>query len=400
MNTQKKAMLALAVAAFSSSIYSATQNLLAYITMDYPTIDPLTVVTLMSVPSIASLIVSLVNGPIAMKVSSKLLMLIYTIFSSVSLLGFALVGAKGPFTLLMVSAIVQGIGSGGRSPLQNTLVSELIEPGKQASFIAFSSALANGGMALSNYVFGAVGSGNGGKDWPKAFYFAAALSILTLVAVAILLPNDKAKQEKSASNEKKKISLNGWKPYRVLGMMLMIGIFMVVLSAFTLNMSNYIIVEYQLGTSADAGVVSMVMTITGMLVGFTYSVWEKVLKRWTATAGFVVAMAGLFSMMILTNSLLGIYLCAFCIGIGLNLITPFGVSNIMAACPQYIISLAMSVFTGVNFLGVFAAPYILNGVGNILGGGIQGMLITGVIACAIGGAVSVILFGRSRKGAE
>lgn len=396
MTKQKKAMVILAIGAFTSSIYDAAQNLLAYIANDYPTVDYLTVVSLMSVPSMASLIVALLNGPLSMKISKKLLMIIYMVASCVSMFGFALVGANGPFALLMGAAIINGLGSGGRNPLQNTLVSEYIDPEKQASFIALSSALANCGMAVCNFLFGAVGSGDGGANWPYAFYIGAALSIVSLAAVCFLPGTEKVKGE-ATEKEKKGLNLNGWKPYRVLAMMILLGIFLIGYSAFTLNVSNYIIVEHQLGTAAEAGVASTIMTISGMLIGFSYSIWGKVFKDWTAAAGFIFAIFGLCGMLFLTNSLIGIYLCGFCIGIGLNLVTPFGVAKIMAECPQHIVALAMSVFTGINFLSVFAAPYILNGIGKMLDSGSSGMAIVGIGVFVIGVVLSAVLFGLHKE---
>lgn len=396
MTTQRKAMIALSFCAITSSVYAATQNLLAYITRDYPAVDPLTVVTLMSVPSLAGLVVSLINGPLAMKFSKKMLMIVYSACSCVSLLGFALIGANGPFALLMGAAVVNGLATGGRNPLQSTLVSEFLAPEKRASFLALCAALANGGQALSNWVFGAVGSGNNGADWPKAFYFAFALSLLALITAVVFLPKSSTDAADAQKGEKG-FHLNGWKPYRVFAIILLLGILMLGLSSFTLNVSNYIIVEHQLGTAAEAGVASIFLTVSGMVVGFTYGFWSKLFKRFTAAVGFVCIVLGLVSMLLMTSSLVGIYLSGLFIGIGMNLITPFGVAQIMAETPQHFTSIIMSVFTGINFLFVFAAPYILNGVGSLFGGSSSGMAITGIGSGVIGVVLSVILFALKKQ---
>lgn len=396
MEKQKKAMIILALCAFTSSIYAATQNILAYIANDYPDIGYLTVVSLLSVPSMASLIVALLNGALAMRISKKILMIIYTTASFVSFLAFGLIGANGPFSLLMGAAIINGLGSGGRTPLQNTLVSEYISPEKQASFIALSSALANAGMAICNFVFGAVGSGNEGKNWPYAFYIGAGVTLVSLVAV-FLFPNTEKEETVLGEKKEKGFHLDGWKPYRCIAIMIVLGLFLIGYSSFTLNVSNYVIVEYKLGTATEAGIASTIMTVTGMLVGFTYSIWSKLFKQWTAVAGFVIAAIGLLGMVLLTTSLSGIYICGFCIGIGLNLVTPFGVAKIMSETPQNIVAPIMSVFTAINFISVFIAPYILGGIGNIFSSGSKGRALAGIAIFIIGTVICTILFGIHKE---
>lgn len=401
MDRGKKAVIALACASFVSCLYAATQTLLAYIGVSYPDVASTSVTSLLSVPSLASVPASIIVGILAVKLDKKKLLLVFMIFGAIHMGIFAVVGSNGPFAMLMLASIFAGVWCGSYISLQGGLINDYVAPEKSASTFALLSATMNGGMALGNIVFGAVGSKNGGANWSHPYYIGVVLFVLFIAAVVIMMPKAaKGIAEDSDKKEKESLSLKGWNPCRVILLTLLSMIVSMGVCGFSYNVSSYIVTEYQLGTGAEVGIASALMTVSGVVTGMTFAFWQKLFKRWIATCGFIFMIIGFVAMRFVTGSLLGIFATAILVGLGSNLANPFIMSKIMANSPPRLVSLVISISSAVINMALFALPYIHSVVGPMLGGGIAGVVMATMVILCVALILSVVVFSRKEETAK
>lgn len=399
MSKQKKALIAICCISIIGNLPGVTQSLLAYIMKSYPSVDPATVTSLLSLPSLASLLAAFTVGALAVKIEKKKLMLLFGAFAALHMAITAVVGANGPFALLLVAGLFGGLWAGSFTTLNTSLINDHIAAEKQPSIIARSMAIANGGLALVNILFGAIGSGNGGANWPLPYFIGAILVLLCATLFVIFLPKGtKASAEVEEKQEKTRgLQLSGWNPLPVIILLAMSAFYLLASSAFFLNVSGYIVLEHQLGSGTETGIASALMTITGMVAGLSFTLWEKLFKKWLATFGLVLMGAGLASMLLITNSLAGIFAGAVLLGFGLNLLAPNVMAKLMASSPAPLVPMVISAATAVAFLANFIAPTVLGAVGALFGGGSRGAFITGIILVCIGFVISLFVFGAKKQ---
>ena len=84
---------------------------------------------------------------------------------------------------------------------------------------------------------------------------------------------------------------------------------------YGLNVSEYVITLYQLGTSAESGIAASLVTVGGVVAGMLFGVPTPNSSRngpyrsqWVSTA------IGLYLPLVMTTNILGIYICGLCGG--------------------------------------------------------------------------------------
>ena len=304
--TQKKAFLALCVIASMMMIANMTGSFLAYIYDSYPDISPTNVQLVMTLPGLVGLLVSFAVGPLALKFNKKYLLLLTALANFISIMAFAVFGVSGPFAVLLVAAGFSGITRGAAMALINSSIGEYIGAEKSASYIAINAAIMNGGSALVGVIGSVIGSASGGAHWNRAFYLGL-LIIPTMIAFAIMmskapeapsLPSDghggdatrsKMKDAGASGREERDSKIPG----RVFVIIVLSMLFSMSFAAFVLNLSTYIITEYRLGTSTDVGLINSVATVVGIIIGFSYTLWSKLFKKWIVPIGYAVAAIGM-----------------------------------------------------------------------------------------------------------
>jgi MFS family permease len=404
MNKQTKIVIALGVIGAGLSMYSLTPALIAYIIGSYSSLSATTVSQLLTIPSIVGLAASFAAGPLALKISKKLLLMIAASAVLTYFLLFIIVGARGPFGLLIAAAMIVGIAQGAAVPIISSIINESLDPAKSASSLALILALMQGGGAVVSFIGGNIASINGGANWPNAYYIGLYL-IPAMLIFAFLMPGKKASAPAAARavpQAENKAEDNGKPsepiaaagkgiPVRVFLMILMLMLLNLCLLAFAFNISTYIISEYNLGTSAQAGMVNSIFMVVGMGVGFTYALWQKLLKNYLGIVGLVIVVAAIFVMMRITTTLAGVYIAAVLVGIGNNFSFPFIMAKIMESTPPKMVPVSMSLSMGGINIAVFVSVYTLNFAGGLLGGGLSNTLLAGGIFGIVAAVMSVFL---------
>ena len=399
MTTQKRAFIALCFISSTMLMWSVTNPMLAYIIQSYPDVAVSRVTSILTIPGLVALFVSFLIGPLALKINKKYILLFTVGTTLIYYSIFAVVGGSGPFVLLLVAAGILGINRGAGIALVNSSIAEFLNPEKRAANIALCAAIMQGGAAFMATVGGRIASASGGENWAVSHYLGF-LCIPAMIAFAAIMPKkpdeetppgDDAQKSaqgtdkesipgEAAKNERSRI------PMRIFAIIALQFAFIVCFSAYFLNSSIYIIIEYELGTSADAGLVSSTFTMIGVLTGLTYKIWGKILKKWIVPFGYTIAIFGILTMLSVTTTIAGIWAAAVMISIGFNLANPYVSSKVISLSPKKYVPVFMSIHIGCTNLAIFLASSILGFFGGFLGSGVAGALRVAAIllpCCAV-----------------
>lgn len=396
MNTTKRSVIALCILSFILLMNQMTNSLIVYISASYPGYKTTSIMTL---PGLVGLFAVLALGPMALKVSSKLLLIICGTSMAVYFIIFSLVGANGPFLWLIVASCIVGIAQGCALTLVSSAISEYIGVEKSAVYVAITNSIMYAGSAFMSVLGGKIASGNGGADWPKAYYIGL-LCIPVMIAFAVIMPWHSEKQSDTAENddshreaaapEKKGISA------RLVLIILTTFLWTTCCMAFLYNVSDYVVNTYKLGTSAQAGLVSSLYTGGSFAIGLLYPACAKRIGTWVATVGYVIFTMGLVFMTCVTGTLAGAMLGAAMIGLGFNMILPYVVGAAMEETSARYIPITMTVLMGGVNLFMYLAPYIYQFFGNFLGGGVHGSLLFALLCAAGLTVISVFLYALKK----
>jgi len=399
--TSRKAVIAIMAISLVLLFGSMTAPLLEYIKNSYPDIVEGSEYLILTIPALVGMAVSFVIGPLAMKINMKYLMIVAALAAFVYFAIFALVGVSN-FSLLLVGAGIVGICQGAAMVLTSSLFGAYItDAAARANYVAISGALMNGGGAIVNIVGGMIASGNGGADWPHAYYLGV-LIIPAIVVFWFIMPKQPDPVESAAGPsegaEGGPAAPSGFIPIKAFLMIALATFVFICLAGFLLNVSLYIVGELSIGaTSSEAGLANALFTILGVVAGFTYPIISRFLKNWVAVLGWAFAACGMFMVVFLNTQIITIYVGACLLGLGFNIANPFVMAQIMAVTPPRWIPIAMSIMMGAMNLGMFLYPYIFGAISAPFGGTIASQMMLGGFGIAIGAALGVFLFAFAKK---
>jgi MFS family permease len=391
MTTQKRALVAIYIISFVLLLQGFTGTTIAYIIDSYSDVPPVSVQQIVSLPAIFGLIVSFAIGPIAMKINKKYLTIICATMILIYFCIFAFVGSDGPLSLLLFATVFAGIAQGSAMTLASSMVGEFVGAEKSANYVAISLAMMNGGGALINIIGGAIAAGNGGANWPQSYYLGALL-IPAIIAFGFLMPKkpDEAEADLHAAHGRAASQAapaeKGKLPARDIAIGVLAIFSSVCICGFLFYISVYIVNEFKLGTSVEAGLANSIFTVTGLVTGFTYSIWAKLFKKALIVVSFGLVVAALFCMMNFTTTLFGAFAAALLLGWGFNMMNPYIMGFIMQITPPRLAPVGISILMAGANVGMFIAIYVLNFLSGLLGGGLKNVLLIctiGMAACTV-----------------
>ena len=387
MTTQKRAILAVYIISFVLLFAGLTGTTIAYIINSYVPQghSPGAIQQLMSLPAIFGLITSFVIGPIALKINKKYLTMLCAVMVFLYFVIFAVVGSNGPFPLLLAATAFGGIAQGSAMTLMSSMIGEFAGPAKSANYVAVGLAIMNAGGALVALVGGAIAVGNGGAAWPEAYYLGV-LVIPALVLFGMLMPkkpDDAAPASAPAAGSPPPPDAGGKLPVRnvVIGILAVFS--SICICGFLFYISVYIVNEFKLGTSVEAGIANSIFTITGVITGFTYGIWAKLFRKFLIVVSFALVALALFCMMTFTSTLLGAYLGALFMSFGFNMMNPFIMGFIIRITPARLVPVGISCLMAGANMGMFTAIYVLDFLSGLLGGGLRNVLLVAAVGMTI-----------------
>lgn len=171
------------------------------------------------------------------------------------------------------------------------------------------------------------------------------------------------------------------------------AIFYIGVQTYNTNISQYVIKEYELGTSAVSGFATSVYRYAGMIVGFIYPVLQKIFKKMIVPAGYLLTAVGTFMLFIKTDSVMNVYIASALLGAALNLAnnTVYAKATLLTS-PRFA-GIALSLNATMQYLATSISPYALKyGAVAVGGDNMPNRLIAGVIFAAVAGVLAMPLY--------
>lgn len=276
----KIGVVSMATLAMSGSVAGSA---IAAISADFPKTPISTIQLLSTLPGLGALIITLIAGQMAMRISKKNLVL----------LGVALVTIGGLIPAfwnssmigLLACSVILGMGVGFISTTNPMLLSQYFDGEERSSMMGINTGM----TSLGSMILMGVGGVLGGQNW-RNLYWVFAVGILVFLLVLFCLPKDEPEKEMVTSDGKKeKVStiavLKDLKApvYIIIFIAFLLGI---AYTAYAANLS-IVVAERGVGGTAMTGIINAVGTFGGIFAGFGLKYIRKVTKPNTLAFGFV-----------------------------------------------------------------------------------------------------------------
>ena len=349
----KKQMVGIFAFAIFAMASNMTMGILALIMQSYPTVSPTTVSQILTTPALVGTAYAFCVGILHKKVPAKILMMLAQVCLFAYGMIFCFLGGKAPIGVLIAAAGLLGIGQGSNNTLLAIVLAEACpDESKRGGILGIVMSVMNlGGVAITT--LGGMLAVNG---WNNAYLIFFVL-LITLTVQAICLPKGAfAGAPAPVQGEKKE---KGKLPMKVWAISIHYFFFFLALYVFGTNVSEYIITTYQLGTSAEAGVASSMVTVGGIVAGAFFGAYSKVLKKATVPVLMGIAAVGLLVPIFVTTSIVAIFACGLLLGISMMGCNPYimGYMAQITTPDQY--SNALSIFAGFMNGGMCVAISVL-----------------------------------------
>lgn len=357
MDVKEKRANRIAIVAGSVMLMSSLiiSSVLADIAEVYPNASVDSVQMVLTIPSLMGMLFAFIAGPLSIKFAQKNLLLGGMFLGLIGGVIAFFFGAKS-LTILYISSLLIGINQGMNGALTKSLVSEFFDGQERNDMMGYQASSSTGGSMVITF-FAAILAG---IAWNYS-YLILLLFIPALILVnknlTYVAPTPLQKDDRTGTKDR----LNG-AVYFTAAIIFFTYLF---LYTYQLNIAMFI-KSTGLGNATVSGYVNTVFPITGMLTGFVFGKFRKVLGYKTIQLGLLVLAAGFMALNIF-GTLPAAFFASFCTGVA----QAFLISSCMLATSEYApaslratgISLAM----GMLNLGMFCSPLVINRIFNAFG---------------------------------
>jgi MFS family permease len=322
-------------------------------------IAPSTIQMLASLPSLGSLITTLLVGWLASRISKKTL----------ALIGIVLIGCGGLIPtiyfsnifILLFCSLLLGLGVGFITTVSPMLLTHHFTNNEdRAAIMGMNTAISALGVMLLMIMGGYLGR----VEWSHTYYVYAS-AIIIFISVLIFVPKDvilRAETSHESSNQKFSVlSLN--KKVYVIAFLTFLTSFL-----YTIFMSNIsiLLLNKNIGGTDITGLINAVGTLGGLAAGFTIKQIRKYISTKTMGIGFLFLVLS-FGLVLYSNSMALLLIGSICSGVAMCLImctAPYEISLIVS---HKEIAPAMSLFIFFSSFGGVLSPMVMKVMGISVG---------------------------------
>lgn len=362
---EKKYGLTVKIAVFVLILAQMTQALcnpsLTGIMQEFPDAATTTLQTILNIPTLIMIVSSAFTGPLAKRFGYKTMGIIAFVFCIV---GGVLPGFIHPSVGVMIAERgVFGIGYGMVYALCIAACGEFWTGRDTSSMLGFVAAFAG----LAGVVYSLLSSWLVTFGW-QCLYYMYFINVAFMIYYAIFMPQRNENRDalyEAAAEKKEGFSVKGFgAKYWIFLVASTIGI-----GCLTPFMNNMTMICAQIGLSASAAPLILMMFCTGMLLGgLIYIVLYRVLKRLCMPIMLIVD--GIVFTLIITHASFMLMMVAGvavgivwqCLNCGWQDMSNKKVDDYPAASAN-----AVSLFIAAQGIGQFIAPYWNSGAANLLG---------------------------------
>lgn len=377
MNKQSKAILAVCTASLIGMANMVTMSVLAYIYQAYAQVPKGTVALILLIPSLVGVFTAFLIGPLMHRIPKKIIILIAIGCVACSGSIFFFLGGNCPIGVLLLGAALLGFVQGSMASVPSAVISENTEPAGRGRFLGFQTASLNAGSLVMSVLGGMLGAAR----WQNA-YAILFISLPIFVFVAIMLPMDHPVQAGKAATERTPI------PGRVYMMCIHFALMFICFYTFAVNISSYIITEYQLGSSAQAGIVSALQTVMGVITGIIFGSMVKKTKELTVPMCCFLVAIGYFAAANITGTMAGCIIGSILLGFGKSAVMPYVINQVSVTAKGPNIPVCISMLMGCMNLGMFVSNYVIGFLAGLTG---PKTIYSSFTTCAIFSLVTAVL---------
>lgn len=403
---QRRAVIAACAAALVAMDNGLGNTIFAYIKESYPAVSPNALVLFLSIGHVVGMIGAFLVGPLSMRYSKKWLMVVAITFMAFVGCVYVTAGGNCPYWVMILCSGLDGLESSIISCIPATVIAMSVNSPEQCvKYTGYEQAA----VMLGSLFFSLLGGQIGAIKWQYAYYLYL-ISIPILIFLVFWMPDDAKWAEKDTIPEKVLHNSHGkvkrtlraktfnWSALRgihpiMLFVLLQYFLFYACSFTFKSTVSEYVILQYQLGSSVEAGFINALMTCMGMITGLVFGHIASVFRRWLVPVLALAMMLGFLSMYLFTASLAGCVIAALLIGFAKSGMMPAVIGQARKFLPRELTPMFVSFLVGFMNLGMSVSHYIISPISNAIGGEtIPAKLLVTVAFCAAAGLIAVAVY--------
>ncbi|MDR2741997.1 MAG: MFS transporter [Treponema sp.] len=353
-----------------NSAFNAFSSVIAEIAKVFPDSPPTLIQTILTIPSLISIPVSLLSGILASYITKK--QLVVFALSCELAGGLVPVFAHNTIYALFVSSTLIGIGQGFLISVGGAIVAQNFSGVHRGTVMGFKQAASSIGIAGFTILTGYLST----SGWYKA-YFVYLLVIPVIVLTIILLP----KGQKDVKLVGKGVGLSGLVKVFTPGMIYLcimcffLGLFNF---AFYLNIGMSITTK-GLGDSSAIGMATSFNPVLTIVIGVLFGGLIRMTKKFTLALAMIILAVAYF-LLTSAQSLTVIAIGGAIFGIGAGIQQASSIYYIMESVEKNASALAIAIAVTFISLGVSSSPIIVNSIAGLFGdvNGTSGLMIAAV----------------------
>ena len=406
-----------------------TAGILAYIMASYPEAPSTMVSAILSFPPIVGTFSAFAAGPLINRIGVRKLAMIVQVLQFISGMIFLLLGNKSSIYILWFAAACYGFVLGSCSVICTWLLKDIApDISVRGKLMGYSNAVMSLGGVFFSYMGGIIAARNGGAHWERAYM----LCFLILISIAVeffCIPSRPVPMSESADPEEirrpmsesadpeeirrpmsegtdveetRGRSRSTHLPPVIWIISVHYAVFFLSLYAFGLNISEYVITVHHLGSSVEAGFAMSLFTMGGIISGLTYSLYSRVLGKYTVPFIMFLSSLGL-GLCVFFSHLPVLYIAALLMGFAMLGGGPYIMleMNRYTEGEQY--ARATSVFAGLMNVGMMICVYVLAGSAKLVfhdSSYVDGKLFIAFILSVVVCITSIFLYSLRDTGAS
>lgn len=332
--------------------YLAISPVIADIANAFPGANVSAVQMIITLPSLMSLIFSLLAGRLAKRFYKKTLIIIS--LCAILIGGMLPVFFHESLVFLLICSGIIGVGVGGMLTLTPAIICDYYTGEDRNRMMGFQSAAISGGAM----VFSLIGGWLSNWGWSRA-YLALLLLVPCLFAVILLMPKGIIEQEpegENRQNHKQRRYLSSF-----IWFISIIGfVYYICQNTYNTNVSLFV-EEAGLGTAQTTSIATSVYTFSGIFAGILLQPMMKIMKKYTMIFAIFISGLGLL-FAYLAGSMPLVVLGGFLCGFGFSTFTPAGTCLVSDHATLSQRSMSIAIFSTFTNVGSSLSPIIINAV--------------------------------------
>jgi MFS family permease len=388
-----KKMIPIFLSSFVAWFYCMTYTPLGYMFNSFPGMDA-QVMLIATLPGIVAMVGGFAAGGLMNFMSKKLLVIVSMVLMIVGGFMVRFLGSTN-ITIAIIGSGMTGFAAGSIPAANYTVLAAIAPQSLRDKVCGWSDSLCMVGIMFVSLMGGFLAADG---NWARAYniyYIVLAILVLDI----FWYPSEKSLSKVAEVKvEDNSVQVESNLPKPVIAVIVVKFFAALFYMSMSLFMSDYIINELQIGTSALVGTLSTIGSLICVLGSALVFAWLKIFKSSsTLVAEQFLGVAMLIA--VVFKSVIGIAIAFVVLNIGMNSHhSSYG--TIVAMAPKgKAVGLASGLFIGATFVGEALNAYVVPFISNLIFGDTLAShnILVGGVGCIVLGFISFPIFKKAYK---